>query len=279
MVNVLHKNLTGADAVHQFALIQPTDPGAVGASLCWMDTSVTPYVLRLRNLSNTGWLVFTTGPSGPVGPQGVPGPPLSYNVTFTTPYVNVQDVKIGPASSGGGFTAGAWRTRTLNTVVSDAFGISSLSSNQVTLPAGVYRCFVSAPAYEVNNHLIRLQNITDGVTLGRGTTEYSAGGTSIGIGSSRSYLSGRFMLSGRKALEVQHYCGTTKSFAGFGVGAGQSFTLDDGPESYAIAEFWLEGAPAPIFGSTSQTELPSFDPIRRQAQIANMNIPPAGGNG
>lgn len=280
MVNVLHKNLTGADAVHPFGFVQSTDPGAVGANLCWIDTSVgPPYVLRLRNVSNTGWLVFTTGPSGPVGPQGVPGPPNSFIVSGVPPYVNVQDVKVGAASSGGTFTSGAWRTRTLNSLMSDTLGISSLNNNQVTLPAGIYRCMVSAPAYAVADHLIRLQNITDGVTLGRGTTEYSANGGAQPITQSRSVLSGRFSLSGQKVIEVQHYCGVTQATNGFGVGAANSNALDGGAESYTMAEFWLEGTVPPFFSSTALTEVPSFDMVRRRATVANMLIPPAGGNG
>lgn len=52
----IHKNLTGDEAVHQAAFVQPTDPGAIGAYKFWTDTSLTPPILKLRNGTNNGWI-------------------------------------------------------------------------------------------------------------------------------------------------------------------------------------------------------------------------------
>lgn len=59
MANVIHKDLSGAKAVHQFAYVQATDPGAVGASKAWVDTDTTPPTLKVRNAANNGWIVVS----------------------------------------------------------------------------------------------------------------------------------------------------------------------------------------------------------------------------
>jgi hypothetical protein len=53
----IHRNLTGAEACHQSAYVQSTDPGAVGALKAWIDTSTTPATHRVRNAANDGWIV------------------------------------------------------------------------------------------------------------------------------------------------------------------------------------------------------------------------------
>lgn len=56
---------------------QDTDPGTVGALRWWLDTSVTPNVLYVRNITNTGWI--TVGGSGGGGGTGA-----SINDSFVT---------------------------------------------------------------------------------------------------------------------------------------------------------------------------------------------------
>ncbi|MGH3428476.1 MAG: hypothetical protein ACRDQZ_13065 [Mycobacteriales bacterium] len=65
-----HRNITGLDALHPFSIRQAIDPGAIGADKGWLDTSVDPPVLRVRNSTNTGWDVA----SGARGPAGAGGP-------------------------------------------------------------------------------------------------------------------------------------------------------------------------------------------------------------
>lgn len=61
MANIIHKNFSGAEAVHPAAYVQSTDPGAVGAAKFWVDTSIgsgtvdAPYALKKRNTANTAW--------------------------------------------------------------------------------------------------------------------------------------------------------------------------------------------------------------------------------
>lgn len=115
---------------------------------------------------------------------------------------------------GGTFTSGAWRTRELNTTVTNTISGCSLASNQITLPAGSYFVIASAPGYSVNYHQMRLYNATDAAAIMTGSNEY----TSVGdypLTQSRVFTF--FTLSGTKAIEVQHQCGTTKATNGFGV--------------------------------------------------------------
>jgi hypothetical protein len=80
MANIEHKDITGADALHPFAEVAASDPGAIGAYKGWIDTSVTPHVLKYRNGANSAWIVYegqpgADGADGVDGADGAPGAP------------------------------------------------------------------------------------------------------------------------------------------------------------------------------------------------------------
>ena len=139
-------------------------------------------------------------------------------------------------TSGGGFTGAAWQTRVLNTKVSDASNIATLASNQVTLPAGTYRFSASAPAFYVNAHKVRLQNITDSTTVTVGGNAVSASGIAPSGVQTNSTVVGRFTISAPKTFSLQHWCGSTQGVNGLGV-ATSAVTII---EVYAQLEFWKE---------------------------------------
>lgn len=145
-------------------------------------------------------------------------------------YLCYQDQK-ALGTQGGTFTSPGWQTRTLNVEVADTGSHGSLAANQITLDAGTYRVHAVAPAYEVGLNQLRLQNVTDGVTLVLGSSCYDGGGTDA---VSLAPLDGRFTLAASKVLELQHICQATKTTNGCGVAC--SF----GTEVYASAEFWKE---------------------------------------
>lgn len=147
-------------------------------------------------------------------------------------YIYIRDEKT-TGTAGGGFTAGAWRTRTLNTEVNDAGGHASLGSNQITLAAGTYRFIASAPAYYTNGHQAKLINTTDAIEY-LGTSEYSVQ-IAPGFATTRSFVSGRFTIAGSKVFELQHRCQTTNSTDGLGLASSSGST-----EVYAQVEFWKE---------------------------------------
>jgi hypothetical protein len=150
--------------------------------------------------------------------------------TFVS-YAIIGDQKSSD-TAGGTFTTGSWQTRDLNTEISDADGIVSISSNQFTLAAGSYLVKASAPAHRVNNHQIRLQNITDSATTEVGSSEWSHYSYAT---TTRSFVSARFTISGSKVFEIQHRCSTTYSTIGYGR------TSDFGAiELYTLVEIYKE---------------------------------------
>jgi hypothetical protein len=125
----------------------------------------------------------------------------------------IADVKAYNAD-GGTFTQAAWQTRDLNTELDDPEDIVSITSNQFTLQAGTYLVEWSAPAYKVDQHTSRLQNITDSTTDAEGTSEYA---NTTNLVANKSVGAGIITIASAKVFEVQHYCATTNTGAGFGV--------------------------------------------------------------
>lgn len=141
-------------------------------------------------------------------------------------YTRIVDEK-GPASAGGTFTSGAWRTRTLNTITDQAvFNQHTLSSNVVTIARdGVYLIRASAPAFNCDGHQTRM--VVSGNTDRRGTSEHAPTGVQT-----RSYVEYRLALSAGATIELQHRCVTTRATDGLGKAA----NLDN--EIYAVMEIW-----------------------------------------
>lgn len=56
---MIHRNITGPDAIHQASYIQTADPGAVGAWKIWIDiTSPSAPVFNYRNAGDSAWVTF-----------------------------------------------------------------------------------------------------------------------------------------------------------------------------------------------------------------------------
>jgi len=120
-------------------------------------------------------------------------------------------------TDGGDFTSGAWRTRVLNTEMANTIAGASLAGNQVTLPAGTYIAWFSAPAYQVNHHATRLYDVTNATVLARGSTT----GSVAMLGSSTDSPGfAIFTLGAPAALEVQHCCETDNAGDGMGTACG-----------------------------------------------------------
>ncbi len=137
--------------------------------------------------------------------------------TFVS-YAVICDQKAYNAA-GGTFSSGAWRIRDLNTEITDADGIVSISSNQFTLGAGNYLIRWFAPAYNCGGHISVLQNATDGTTVGTGSSQFSAVSYQ---GSTKSFGSVRISITGTKAFEIQHQCTNSGGSESFGNSAGVS---------------------------------------------------------
>lgn len=132
---------------------------------------------------------------------------------------------------GGNFTSGDWRTRTLNTEVTDTAGICTLAANQFTLAAGTYQFYATVPAFRVDDHQAILYNVTDAETTIIGTSEHNGSSDAAAI-QTASVIAGEFTITETTTFEIQHQCQTTRNADGFGVGAG--FTT----EIYTQVEIW-----------------------------------------
>lgn len=123
----------------------------------------------------------------------------------------LKDVQTS-GTNGGGFTSGSWQTRALNTVEGDDH-IVTLSSNQFTLKAGTYDIEAEAPANSVDDHKLRLRNITDSTDDIIGQVSRATTTNTHMVAAS---LVGRIVINADKTFELQHRCTTTKATDGFG---------------------------------------------------------------
>tara|TARA_B100002019_G_scaffold927_1_gene744 strand:+ start:146 stop:712 length:567 start_codon:yes stop_codon:yes gene_type:complete len=147
-------------------------------------------------------------------------------------YAIIGDVK-STGTNGGTFSSGDWRTRDLNTEISDADGIVSISSNQFTLAAGSYQIKFSAPAFNTNANQARLYNATTSTGLQVAQAAFVNGAS--GHVQTSSVGSARVTISGSTAFEIQHRCNNTSATYGFGVSSNYSTDV-----IYTLVEIFKE---------------------------------------
>lgn len=117
-------------------------------------------------------------------------------------------------TDGGTFTSGAWRTRDLQTEVSDVDAITSITSNEFTLQAGTYHIRAVAPSYQVAESVCRLYNVTDASVVATGTNSRSAGTSQTQVVSEVETV---VTIAGAKAFKIEHICVSTGTTTGFGI--------------------------------------------------------------
>lgn len=148
-------------------------------------------------------------------------------------FFHAQDQKTSGTASGTA-TSGSYQTRILNTVVTNTISGASLSSNQVTLPAGDYYIEASAPAWQTNAHKVKLVNITDVADIAIGTSEYAS---LAGNSANRAFVSSdKFTLASAKVIQLQHRFATTSATNGLGI----SSSFGD-IEVFADIKIWKVG--------------------------------------
>ena len=143
--------------------------------------------------------------------------------------LHVRDEK--SSSTTGGASSAGDNTRALNTVVTNEISSASLSSNQITLPAGTYFINGSAPIYKSNNHKAYLYNVTDSDKEIIGTVQYSDTSNDI---QTNSFVYGRFTITGTKVFEFRQYVSVAKSTNGLGIG----YNVDSTINIYANVMIW-----------------------------------------
>lgn len=148
---------------------------------------------------------------------------------FQGQLLHIQDVRAA-GTSYGTIASGDWRTRTLNTVVTNEISSASLSANRITLPSGTYYVKAQASAGDCGAHMLRLYNVTDAAAELYGTTAYSETGQNVTI-MTPSFLNGRFTIASTKVFELQHRVRSTAN-GGFGI------NLSGVSERYAEVLIW-----------------------------------------
>ena len=151
---------------------------------------------------------------------------------FESQLLHVRDEKANN-TAGGTFTNGAWRTRDLNTIKTNEITGASLSSNQITLPAGTYYIDGSAPTYRTGYSHVYLYNVTDSANELYGYNDYA----NLTDGAGRSHVVGRFTISSQKVFELRHYAHTV--FATYGLGLFMNY--NSLPSIYAEVLIWRTG--------------------------------------
>ena len=146
-------------------------------------------------------------------------------------YAIISDQKT-QNTDGGTFSSGAWRTRDLNTEVTDPDGIVSIASNQFTLGAGTYLIVASATAFRVSDHMVKLYNATSSSDVAFGTSGHSQ--DTNGRVHDTSIVKCRVTITGSTTFEIQHRGEDTKSDNGFG------HSTNFGPETYTVVEIYKE---------------------------------------
>lgn len=144
--------------------------------------------------------------------------------------LHVRDEKSN-GTHGGAASATTWNTRVLNTVVVNQITGASLSSNQVTLPAGTYRVRARAPGYLVDQHRLGLYNVDDSQFEVLGGGVFNVSGTFIA--SDAHIIGGRFTIAAEKTLELRHYTDRAQGTDGLGYASSSG-------QVEIYAELWIE---------------------------------------
>ena len=117
------------------------------------------------------------------------------------------------ASVDGGSSSSGWNTIPLNTELLDNIG-ASISSSEITLPAGTYYCTGFCQAYRTDRAGCRLRDTTNSVTLMTGGATYGDSPNNV---NSHAYLNGTMTLSAETSFYFQYYITTALAGNGFGV--------------------------------------------------------------
>ena len=173
-----------------------------------------------------------------------------------------------------GTNSAGLQIRTLNTVVTNTIPGASLSSNQITLPAGTYNIRATAQGFDVNRHRIQLFNVTDTsiALLGADSFISSTDGSET-----HAFLVGQITISATKTFELKQFTETV-AFTGLGLGVAVS---DGNTEVYA--EVFIETVnsslikiPTEQTGTTYTTVLTDAHSLVRMNNAAanTVTIPP-----
>ena len=147
---------------------------------------------------------------------------------FESQLLHVQDQQ---ASGNAGASVVGFQTRNLNTILTNEITGASLSSNQITLPAGTYFIDAEVPGYFCARHNAHLNNDTDGAIIGVDIGAYTHNTKANVV--THSFIKGRFTISSQKNFSITQYFQVAFS-AGLGISASNGVTTS----IYANVRIW-----------------------------------------
>ena len=119
--------------------------------------------------------------------------------------------------NGGDFNEDQWITRDLNTLEQTGTFVTALTNDCFTLAAGTYIVNIKAPAYDVNEHKIRLYNHTSESVEIYGQ---NASADNSNNDTCMAFLDGFFTIGSSAVFSVEHICETYENGDGFGRATG-----------------------------------------------------------
>jgi len=153
-------------------------------------------------------LVGPTGPTGATGAAGATGPTGSASSISVAVFTH----ELALNTDGGTATQGSFIKLTLNTTQFNGITGASLSSSQVTLPAGTYYCQGIQCFYAgVGRIRLKLRNTTDSTDTILGLN-YDQNN----VEEANAHLMGSFTIAAQKTFEFQYQVQTTVSGNGLG---------------------------------------------------------------
>ena len=163
-------------------------------------------VLGAQSVVKPGVCTTATRPASPFTGQLIYDTDLSQTLAWNgSAWVNpssqiaVFREEQAAGTYGGASTSGSYQKRTLNTTVVNNITGCSIASSVITLPAGTYYVTAVAPLYSPGSCRCRLQNTTDGTTIGNGTNQSINALSTSAVADIEYY----FTLAAQKDIELQ----------------------------------------------------------------------------
>lgn len=220
--NITTANIASSAAIADTQLAQITTAGKLSGAAFTSLTSI-PAGAGVIPTANLGTGIANSGTT------------LLGNGTWgNNPYIKLSNTQ-NQNVAGGATSSGAWRDILLNTRDIDTASISTfpVNTNEITLPAGIYKVWGQCPLYLSGACQTRLYNITDAAAISGllGSSLLSNVSTMV----SSSIVQGMFTISSSKTIAFQYQ--TSGSEATDGQGKPSNL----GQEVYATIEFTKVG--------------------------------------
>jgi hypothetical protein len=132
----------------------------------------------------------------------------------TSQVLHVREEQVNGVAGGASVASPLINKRVLNTVVLNEITGASLASNRVTLPAGTYKIFASAPFHTGQGAKLVFHNFTDTVNTAIGQSARNS--MDVG-GNFVSTVMAKFTITAEKVFELHHHIGVAKAVDGLGM--------------------------------------------------------------